>query len=189
MTSELVAPFRTQIRAQISHLTAGDEKEAEAIKQTLAWIDSGVELCRTRKPNVPDKHLVSYAVLIDGDHVLLVDHINAQLWLPTGGHVEPLEQPVIAASRELEEELGITATPKQSTPVLLTSTQTVGVGPIHTDVSLWFVFEGDRRQPLNFDLSEFTQACWFHIDEIPLARSDPEMGRFIDKYFQRSRVT
>ncbi|MEV4702232.1 NUDIX domain-containing protein [Actinoplanes sp. NPDC049316] len=39
--------------------------------------------------------------------VLLVDHRNARLWLPPGGHVEPGEAPAVTAGRELAEELGV----------------------------------------------------------------------------------
>ena len=43
--------------------------------------------------------------------VLLVNHINAGLWLPPGGHVEPDEHPAQTASREALEELGIAERP------------------------------------------------------------------------------
>jgi 8-oxo-dGTP pyrophosphatase MutT (NUDIX family) len=39
--------------------------------------------------------------------VLLVDHKNARLWLPTGGHVEEGEDPRATVVRELKEELGL----------------------------------------------------------------------------------
>ena len=51
------------------------------------------------KPATPPKHLVSYVVPTDpetGD-ILLVDHRNAQLWIPPGGHVDPGEHRLIFA--------------------------------------------------------------------------------------------
>lgn len=36
---------------------------------------------------------MSYFLVASDTQVLLVDHKNAQLWLPTGGHVEPGEHP------------------------------------------------------------------------------------------------
>jgi 8-oxo-dGTP pyrophosphatase MutT (NUDIX family) len=52
-------------------------------------------------------HLVSHFVLADGQHALLVDHLNAQRWLPPGGHIEPSEHPRATVVRELREELGL----------------------------------------------------------------------------------
>ncbi|HET6833936.1 MAG TPA: hypothetical protein VFH30_08700 [Acidimicrobiales bacterium] len=54
---------------------------------------SGAPIWRTAKPATPPKHLVAYFVLVDSaaHSCLLVDHRLADLWLPTGGHVEPGE--------------------------------------------------------------------------------------------------
>ena len=53
-------------------------------------IESGSPIFRIQKPDVPNKHLVSYFVLFDEHNrkILLVDHKKALLWLPSGGHVE-----------------------------------------------------------------------------------------------------
>jgi 8-oxo-dGTP diphosphatase len=52
---------------------------------------------------------VSYVAVLDlaDGSSLLVDHINAGLWLPPGGHVESGEHPVETAGREAREELGM----------------------------------------------------------------------------------
>ena len=84
--------MRTEIRAEIELIQPLDALEEQSKQDVLTWIDSGVEICRLRKPDVPPKHLISYFAVVDGHYILLVDHINAELWLPTGGHVEPGEQ-------------------------------------------------------------------------------------------------
>ena len=134
-----------------------------------------------KKPDTPDKHLVSYFPLIDGDYILLVDHINAGLWLPTGGHVEPNEHPRKTALREVQEELSVKADFIFDSPILLTSTVTVGATAGHTDVSLWYAMKGDRHQVYRYDESEFRTVCWFHKDDIPGNCTDPELGRFLSK--------
>ncbi|MBL4666246.1 MAG: NUDIX hydrolase [Sneathiella sp.] len=144
-------------------------------------IDSGADLFRTAKPATPPRHLISYFVLIDGDYVLLVDHINAQLWLPTGGHVDPNENPRETVKRVIFEEFGIKARFLYSSPIFLTVTETVGLTAGHTDVSLWYALQGDRTEQLDFDRSEFRENQWFHRNHVPFERSDPHMERFLSK--------
>ncbi len=178
--------MRNAIRTEIESIKPLDDKEAWTQAEVLAWVDSGVELCRLQKPATPPKHLVSYFVLVDGDFILLVDHINAELWLPTGGHVEPGEHPRVAALREAREELGIDAEFMQQKPVLITNTQTVGKTAGHVDVSIWYALKGDRKALLEYDDSEFNEVRWFHRNKIPMQRTDPELGRFLQKLFGKT---
>jgi ADP-ribose pyrophosphatase YjhB (NUDIX family) len=172
---------RAAIRAEVAGIVALDAAEAADIGAALAWIDSGAELCRRVKPAVPPQHLVSYFAVVDGDWVLLVDHINAGLWLPPGGHVEPGEHPRETVRREALEELGVEAEFMFEAPVFLTVTQTAGSVERHVDVSLWYVLKGDRRRELAWDRGEFLGVRWFRRDEVPFGRCDPEMGRFLAK--------
>jgi 8-oxo-dGTP diphosphatase len=181
--------MRTAIRAEISAIEPFDALERAHREDALAWIDSGVELCRTRKPATPPKHLVSYFVLVDQDHVLLVDHLNARLWLPSGGHVEPGEHPRTTVARELREELGLDLTDAPAAPLMLTISETVGISAGHLDVSLWYVIDADRRLELEFDPAEFNSVRWFHSSEAPISRSDPHLPRFLSKLALARRVT
>lgn len=173
--------MRQQIRDEIASIVPFDDVEGDVIAKCLAWIDSGVELCRLAKPATPPMHLVSYVVVVDDGHVLLVDHRNAQLWLPAGGHVEPGEHPRITAARELAEELGIVAQHDIDAPFFVTASMTVGLTAGHTDVSLWYVVRASRHQPVAFEEREFNGVRWFAFDDVPLERADPQMKRFLDK--------
>lgn len=177
--------MRARIRIEIDRIRPLDAKESGAKLTALDWVDSGAELCRLEKPARPPKHLVSYFAVADGDHLLLVDHINAGLWLPTGGHVEPDEHPRDAVQREAQEELGLQARFLHEGPLFLTITDTVGRTAGHTDVSLWYVLRGSRSERLTYDRSEFHEVKWFHRDEVPLDRADPEMARFLRKLYPR----
>jgi 8-oxo-dGTP pyrophosphatase MutT (NUDIX family) len=181
--------MRSAIREEVASIEPFDALERTHRADTLAWIDSGVELCRTRKPATPPKHLVSYFVLVDDDHVLLVDHKNAQLWLPSGGHVEPGEHPRATVARELREELGLELSEAQDAPLMLTISETVGITLGHTDVSIWYVVNADRGVALEFDAKEFHSVRWFHFSEAPVSRSDPHLGRFLEKLALTSRST
>ena len=146
-------------------------------------------MCRTDKPATPDKHLVSYFVVVDLSRraVLFVDHRKAQLWLPTGGHVEPGEHPRTTVRREAAEELGIQARFVESIggrPLLLTSTVTVGLTAGHTDVSLWYAIEGRVDTDLRYDREEFLALRWFDFQELAStdpATLDPNIRRFMTK--------
>lgn len=160
-----------------------DALEQAHLAATSAWIDSGADLFRRAKPATPPQHLVSYAVLVDphAQQLLLAEHRNAGLWLPTGGHVEPDEHPATSARRELSEELQLSAPLLFEQPLFLTVTDTVGSTAGHTDVSLWYVFHGDRHSQLQADQAEFQQISWFSFDQLPLPRVDPHLQRFTAK--------
>lgn len=181
--------MRQLIRSIVADVRPLDPEEATHRADVIEWIDSGVDLFRTAKPATPSKHLVSYCVLVDTDtqRVLLVDHRDAQRWLPTGGHVESDEHPATAASREIQEELGITPTfhpAMGDAPAMVTVTQTAGVSASHTDVSLWFAFSGSEQLALDSDDGEFVDTRWWGFDEVEHGagtRFDPHLPRFIQK--------
>jgi len=151
----------------------GEEHRA----RTLAWLRSTDDVFRRVKPAVPDPHLVAYALVVDraADAVLLGDHRLAGLRLPTGGHVEPGEAPAATAAREVEEELGLRLPFDRATgdrPFFLTVTATTGEPAArHTDVSLWYAFEGRAGQPMRPDEREFRAVRWWTAEE--LAQADP----------------
>jgi 8-oxo-dGTP diphosphatase len=179
---------RMLVRDAVAAIEPWDERESSDRAAALDWIASGDEIFRLRKPDVPPQHLVSYFVLVDVDaeQLLLVDHRNAGLWLPTGGHVEPGEDPCETVHREAREELGIAPAllvGLTSNPLFVTRTRTVGIDGGHTDVSLWYVVAGVVGQPLQPDPGEFHAAEWWPFDRVaePGARTDPELSRFVDK--------
>lgn len=173
----------SRVRKIISGIKPMDELEQIQINDSLAWIDSGSPIFRIARPNIPDKHLVSYFIIFDNEalKVLLVDHKLSGLWLPTGGHVEFDENPLETVQRECLEELQIKAEFWREDPIFLTSTITVGLTAGHTDVSLWYVLKGHHQINYNFDPQEFNSIRWFDPDEIPYEQSDPNMKRFISK--------
>lgn len=179
--SALTELRRQHIRSEIALIVPLDLLEARHRVDALAWVDSGAELIRQAKPATPPKHLVAYFAVVDGSHILLVDHKNAQLWLPAGGHVDPGEHPRETVVRELQEELGFTAAHDVSAPLMITCTDTVGLTAGHTDVSLWYVIHASQAQAISFDSGEFNAVRWFAFADIPLTRSDPHMARFLKK--------
>ena len=176
------------ITRDVEAIVPCDSLELDHKQNVVTWLKSGANPFRLKKPDIPPKHLVSYFVLVDPDQrsILLVDHIKAQLWLPPGGHVELNELPRNAVLREANEEFGIQASflRGDTTPFFITVTQTVGLTPGHTDVSLWYLLRASIHDKLRFDRSEFTDIEWYTFDEIlntdPVI-FDPHMQRFTKK--------
>jgi 8-oxo-dGTP diphosphatase len=173
--------MRAAIRSELESINPLDALEFKHRSEALAWVDSGAPLFRTAKPATPAQHLVSYVVVVDDESLLLVDHKNAQLWLPPGGHVEEGEHPRDTVTREIREELGFAPTHEIAPPLMVTCTTTVGLSSGHTDVSLWYVVNATRSQALTYDPQEFDGIEWFRFSEAPLDRSDPYLERFIQK--------
>jgi 8-oxo-dGTP pyrophosphatase MutT (NUDIX family) len=175
------ADSRMAIRSELESIDPLDALELQHLAEALAWVDSGAPLCRTSKPATPPQHLVSYFAVVDAESILLVDHRNAQLWLPPGGHVEQGEHPRETVVREVGEELGFVPTHQIAAPHMVTCTRTVGLTAGHTDVSLWYVVNATRDQAMVYDVQEFASIKWFALSEAPLDRSDPHLERFMQK--------
>jgi 8-oxo-dGTP pyrophosphatase MutT (NUDIX family) len=159
-----------------------DTVEQDHLSDAIEWLESGAPLFRIGKPDQPAKHLVSYFAVVDEGHILLVDHKNAQRWLPTGGHVEANENPRETVVRELKEELGMEISLAQvGAPCMIPVTQTVGLTSGHTDVSLWYVVRAGRSSKIDFDAAEFNDVRWFSFSEAAAVRSDPNLVRFLAK--------
>lgn len=175
--------YSDDILSEISLIQASEEIEKNHIQDTIDWIKSGAELCRLKKPDIPNKHLVSYFLLFDEEakKILLVDHINACMWLPTGGHVEPREHPKETARRECLEELGVSAEFWTEQPVFLTQSVTVGLTPGHTNVCLWYILKGDSKASYIYDKSEFHTIEWFDLDAPP-DNAEEHLSRFMSKF-------
>ena len=89
--------IRKHIHTLIRAIIPYDDVEQEHINDTCLWIESRSPIFRIQKPDVPNKHLVSYFVLFNDVHQkkLLCDHKKALLWLPSGGHVEIDENKIL----------------------------------------------------------------------------------------------
>jgi 8-oxo-dGTP diphosphatase len=173
--------MRAAIRSELESINPLDALERQHRGEALAWVDSGAPLFRTAKPATPAQHLVSYFAVVDADNILLVDHKNARLWLPPGGHVEQDEHPRSTVVREIREELGFVPAHEIAAPLMVTCTTTVGLSSGHTDVSLWYVVNASRNDSITYDEQEFGGIKWFELSEVPLDRTDPHLERFIRK--------
>jgi len=177
---------RENILRLVENIEPLDSLEKNHQQDVLAWIKSGAEIFRIEKPDKPAKHLVSYFVAVDTENtsILLVNHIKSGRWLPTGGHVEKGEDPKVTVQREAMEELGIRAKFISETPFFVTVTVTVEKTAGHTDVSLWYLIQGNVDNHFQYDAEEFNSYRWFSFEEVLRNASlpfDPHMHRFAKK--------
>ena len=186
-------PSVARVREIVSAVVPWDDAEAGQRADILHWLASCDDVFRRARPATPSRHLVSYAVFVDTTRrsILLVEHRDAGLHLPGGGHVDPGEDPADAALREAWEEFGVTARflpgigPR---PLMVSQATTVGVSAGHTDVSLWYAMAGDAEAPLEGDAREFAGSRWWMFDEILAADPaflDPHQQRFTAKLVSR----
>lgn len=181
-----IVMIREIIAQQVRAIEPHDELEASHKQAALAWIASGADLFRTKKPDVPLQHLVAYFAVVDPKRqsMLLQDHLLAKAWVPPGGHVDPDEDPITTVERECEEELGLRARfLGQPKPLFVTITRTVPPG-VHSDVSLWYVLQADESTPLTLEKNKFAAVQWWQIDNIlrtEVTQFDPHLHRFCIK--------
>jgi 8-oxo-dGTP diphosphatase len=170
-----------------------DDEEARQQADILDWLASDDDVFRRARPATPPRHLVSYVVLVDAARrsMLLVEHRDAGLHLPAGGHVEPGEDPAETARREAREELDVEATflpGLGARPLMVSQMMTTGRSAGHTDVSLWYVLAGDAEAAVAGDAREFAGWRWWTFDEILAADPavlDPYLQRFTAKLTER----
>lgn len=180
--------MRDEILDQVKNIEPVDETERLHIDDVLSWIQGPSDIFRIAKPDNPPKHLVSYFVVYDPrvQKLMLIDHVKANMWLPSGGHVEIDEHPRETVRREAMEELELVADFRVigEEPAFITITETRGPGT-HTDVSFWYVIVGDSTAELNYDKREMRGLKWLSFDEV-LAMDDqlldPHMKRFVRKF-------
>ena len=188
----IVQPSVARVHAIVSAVEPWDDHEARQKADILDWLASHDDVFRRVKPATPPRHLVSYVVLVDGARrsMLLVEHRDAGLRLPAGGHVEPGEDPADTALREAREELGVAASflPGIGAPLMVSQTTTVGVSAGHTDVDLWYVLDGDAGVMVAGDAREFAGWRWWTFEEVLAADPaalDPHLQRFTAKLADR----
>jgi 8-oxo-dGTP pyrophosphatase MutT (NUDIX family) len=166
----------------LANVTPLDTKEWEHLQAIRAWLRATTDIYRRVRPAIPDKHLAVYCVPLDmlEGRVLLGYHLAANMWLPPGGHVETNEHPTDAAMREYAEELGIAPVLLANDPLLASIEPTNGPGS-HTDVTLWYAFQGSTTQNVTVDEREFRQMEWVRFEEIMSYPTNGNLSRFLSK--------
>lgn len=135
-------------------------------------------------------HFTASAFILSpsGDELLLIYHSKLHRWLQPGGHVEPEDGDILAASRrEAEEEVGLADLPLVfGTPFDL-DIHTIPARkgqPEHEHFDVRFLFQAPTRAFTAGD--DAAKAAWVSLTEINEADSDPSIMRSVGKLLVRA---
>lgn len=160
----------------------GDLARLRLLADAAARIE-GDALARLEAVTVDDLgELVVWAWVLDTDrtHVLMIDHHRWGVWMAPGGRVEPGEDPLEAAARELFEETGAIGVPDTTTPALVDAIERVDPdGQPVTTFGVAFVFQADRSNALSPEAGQ--PARWWPLDDPPERRS-PHLWQWMFDY-------
>ena len=108
---------------------------------------------------------------------------NPTRWVTPGGHVEPGESHVVAASRELFEETGLQVAPDAlGGPVRSYEfSDERAPGVFRTNYEEWFVYHTTRFEPQNAnwtpsELVDIEQFRWWSLSELEAITLEPTGG-------------
>ena len=108
-SSDLSTPL-SNLRTLLDAYEAAPE-ERDAVAATLKLIAAGAETFRD--DYFEPGHVTASGLVLDTTRtrLLLIHHRNLGTWLQPGGHVDPGEDVLAAALREVHEETGVAALP------------------------------------------------------------------------------
>jgi 8-oxo-dGTP pyrophosphatase MutT (NUDIX family) len=159
-----------------------DEAERKHQQSIADWLVTGSDDPFDRKVFVPGHATGSCFVTDEDGHAALIFHKNLKLWVQPGGHFESGEtDPMVAAGREAEEELGISL--NGALPVLF-DLDVHRIAPrgetpshIHYDFRGLAVIDHVDLAPA----SDAAEAKWLTRKEIASLGVDPGVRRMADK--------
>jgi 8-oxo-dGTP diphosphatase len=183
--------LRAEIGKVIAAITPFDDAEQVARRSVLDWVESGAPLFR-QHGSTPPKHLAVFFAFLDTatNTVMQVHHVKAGAWLFPGGHVDA-ESPWKSVLREAEEELAVQA---NFHPIVgdvpLFVTESITRGPdSHTDVTLWFVLQGQRDMPIEPDEREFTAIRWVGLSDVQAWKDDCHAPQQVERFIAKLTAT
>lgn len=112
---------------------------------------------------------VTAVVFDSADRVLLIRRADTGEWAPTGGILEPGEQPAVCAVREALEEAGVRVAVQRLASVRSGPPWTLPNGDRVQILDLTFRCRYESGEPYPAD-DECTDAAWFALDDLPPIR-------------------
>lgn len=111
------------------------------------------------RPRYFDRHFTATAYVVAHGRTLLLWHAKLGMWLPPGGHLEPNEDPVQGAIREVEEEAGLAVDVIVPPGVLALTEAGPGVLPPPEVILVEDIVRADQPFHQHIDHVYFTRAA------------------------------
>jgi 8-oxo-dGTP pyrophosphatase MutT (NUDIX family) len=119
-------------------------------------------------------HVTGSGVVVGPRGTILVKHRRLHRWLQPGGHIEPGENPEVAAVRECIEETGLPVAHPSEGPVLIhVDVHEAAKGHTHLDVRYLLVAPDEDPDPPEGESQEIR---WFSWDEAEATADDSLQG-------------
>jgi 8-oxo-dGTP pyrophosphatase MutT (NUDIX family) len=161
------------LRDQLVDVEAVDEREAgsiEALRDRLTW---GADPSDER---ADPRHVTASAFVVSSRGIVLHRHRILGIWVQPGGHIDPGETPLEAATREVLEETGLVTRPLSPAVVHVDCHQ----GPRgHTHYDLRYLLMSDPVDP-SPPAGESQEVFWFSFDDA-MERAEPALRAALAK--------
>jgi 8-oxo-dGTP pyrophosphatase MutT (NUDIX family) len=135
-------------------------------------------------------HITSSAFVVNGERnkVLMVHHNIYNSWSWTGGHADGDENLLEVATREVNEETGVSNIHPVCSEIFSLDILTVlghvkrgkYVSP-HLHLSVSYLLEGDEKEQLIVKEDENSGVKWVPIDEVNIYSNEPHMQKVYEK--------
>lgn len=176
---------RTSALRGLLEAYAAPAGEADSVAATLRLLDQNADPM-SADHFVPG-HVTASAFVVDRSHtrLLLIHHGNLHLWLQPGGHVDPGEDVLTAAIREVEEETGVIGDPIDSGvfDVDVHPIPPSGGRPAHNHYDVRFLLEA-RTEDL-VDSDEVLGVRWVAFGDVGEIVTDGSVLRATEKLLAR----
>jgi len=165
---------------QLSGHVPSNERE-QGFRSEMLGLLAKEPCCFDRDCFDPGHFTASAFILSPGlDELLLILHAKLNLWLQPGGHVEPLDENLLAAARrEAAEEVGLTDLQLLSEGILDVDIHGIPEGrdPAHQHFDVRFLFTTTTRELRA--ASDAVDARWVPLDEVATHQSDASVMRAV----------
>jgi 8-oxo-dGTP pyrophosphatase MutT (NUDIX family) len=132
-------------------------------------------------------HVTGSAFVVDPTHtrLLMIHHAKLGRWLQPGGHIDPGEDVLTAAVREVQEETGVVGLPLLDGifDVDVHSIPAYRERPAHTHFDVRFLLEAQNEDLTDSD--EVLGVRWVPFDEVPSLMTDESVLRATAKLTRR----
>jgi len=176
-------PHRDQLLHLLENYAPKNPTEAGEVHIFKHFVHENTD-CFERSNLVGHVTASGWIVSKDMNHVLLHMHKKANRWMQFGGHNDGDNDVLNVATKENEEETGLT-----SVQLLSDTPLDIGVRfveqhkdiPAHVHFDVCFIFSADMNEPFNVDAGESTLLKWFSLKDAKEAidLNDTSCHRFL----------